>query len=255
MAKRAKTVKQARGKQRRSIWSDPVTRYLALAIGFVIAGGLMTLAAMLVLGVVPLSQTPSSRSVAQVGVQQADFKLNPDAQNWGALIVVLGQSGRMVEAQQQLAAAQKTKLDVTQNQAILYAQAQLLIIQKKYGEALPVLEQVKSKLRDAYEKELKNGGDEQNWAVAHGMPTNHYAASLNIAQIYRAQGKKQEALDELNYYLKANPTEGGVLTDRASLKYEMGDFAGAAADYKQALTYLPDSKEAQDGLKKAEAGK
>ena len=253
MAKKPKESKPQRSGQRGSIWGDPVTRILILAIGFVIVGGLMTLAGMLVLGVIPLNPSPSNIATAQLSNDQAVLKSQPTADNWGSLIVALGQSGRMAEAQQQLAAAQKAKLDVTRNQAILYAEAQLLIMQKKYTEALPILEQVRTKLREAYEKELKTGGLDQNWAITYGMPTNHYDATLDIARIYQTQGKNKEALDMLNYYLKGNPMEAGVFIDRADLKYTMGDFKGAVADYQQALKYLPDNKEAQDGLKKAKA--
>jgi len=256
MATRPVKIKQtgAKGRRRRgSVWKDPITRTLILAIGIVVVAGLMTAAGMILWGVVPLNLSPSSIDTARVNAEQELVKTNPDAENWGALIVALGHSGRMAEAQQQLAAAQKAKLDVTRNQSILYAEAQLYIMQKKYSEALPVLEQVKSKLYDAYVAELKSGKTDQNWAVAYGMPENHYAATLDIARIYQTQGKNKEALDMLNYYLKGNPTEAGVIIGRGDLKYQMGDFKGAVADYQQALKFLPDSKEAQDGLKKAKA--
>ena len=72
-----------------------------------------------------------------------------------------------------------------------------------------------------------------------------------------ALGKTKEAIKALDLYLKekANSTDADVLIRRAALKAQIGDKAGAKADYQTALKYLPNDPTALAGLKQIGAAK
>ena len=238
------------GKNR--LWSDPVARVLAALIVLVVIGGLMTFISMLVTGVLPLSFVPLTSEEADIEQYQYVVDTNQDPDSWSKLIVVLSRSGKTKEARKQLEAFAATQPDVVATQGVAYAEAQLLIAEKKYDEALTVLAQVRQDLWDAYEYELSTDKD-KNWAISGGIPNNYLQATLDMADIYIMQNKDGDALKMLDDYLSKLSTDGSAFVTRARVKMRMGDLEGAEADLLSAQRVLPDEEEIAKGLEEIKA--
>ncbi|MCL2491393.1 MAG: hypothetical protein FWE87_01395 [Coriobacteriia bacterium] len=235
-----------------SMWSDPVVRVLGVLVVLVIIGGLMTLVSMLVTGVLPLAFSPQTSQDADIAQYQSIVEANQDPESWSRLIIALGNSGKMNEARKQLEAFRVADLDMTQTQAVAYAEASLLMMEDKYDEALLLLQKMRADLWEAYETELASEG-EKNWAIAFGIPQNYFQATLDIAHIFIAQNRDAEALEMLDDYLSKLPTDASTLITRGKLKLRMNDIDGAEQDFLAAQRFLPDEEEILKGLEEIEA--
>jgi tetratricopeptide (TPR) repeat protein len=69
-----------------------------------------------------------------------------------------------------------------------------------------------------------------------------------LGMIYIKQGRRAEALQELNTAEKIDPNFDMTYTYRAALYYEQGDVNGAINEYRRALSINPASEAAQQGL-------
>jgi hypothetical protein len=76
-----------------------------------------------------------------------------------------------------------------------------------------------------------------------------------MAKAYEGTGKFSDALKSYDEYLKNNAIDTDARIARANIKLKLGDTAGAQADFKATLTYIPGDQRAMDGLKKIGAGK
>lgn len=76
------------------------------------------------------------------------------------------------------------------------------------------------------------------------------SAYLLKAQILVGQEKWKDAIAAYTSALEESPQMADVLVLRAQASATAGDEAGAEKDYRSALTYVPDSKEALEGLKR-----
>jgi len=70
------------------------------------------------------------------------------------------------------------------------------------------------------------------------------------ADSYEGLGDWEKVIAELDSYLKEYPRASDILIDRGNAKIQMKDIAGAEKDFREALRFVPDDKEALDGLKK-----
>jgi len=234
------------------MWADPVVRILGVLIFLVVIGGLMTLISMLVTGVLPLMYSPQTADEADLVQYQAAVDEAQDPESWSRLIIALARAGKTAEANRQLEAFRATDPDVTRTQAVAYAEANLLMIEERYEEALVVLSGLRSALWDAYETELASN-KEKNWAAAYGIPRNYFQASLDMADIHIRLGQDEKALEVLDDYLAKLPTDASTMVMRARLKMRMGDLAGAEKDFLSAQRFLPDDEEIRNGLEEVRA--
>jgi tetratricopeptide (TPR) repeat protein len=81
------------------------------------------------------------------------------------------------------------------------------------------------------------------------MPDSYTQAALVKAQALVAIKNYPDAVKAFDAYLKVSPTDSDLLVQRGLLKAQLGDKKGAAADFRAALTYIPDYQPALDGLK------
>lgn len=81
------------------------------------------------------------------------------------------------------------------------------------------------------------------------------AAALIKGDVASRTGQWQKAIDAYTAALSENPRMADVLVRRGDAYAALGDKAAAEADYRAALTYVSDLKEAREGLKKIGADK
>jgi len=247
-----KKVNQVNEIKKTSIWDDRVVRVLGALIALVVVGALLTLISMIITGVIPLGFTPQTSQDADIEQYRYVVDKDQDPESWSKLIIALARSGKIKEANQQMESFKASEPDVTQTQGIAYAQATILMMEERFDEALVILEQVRQDLWDAYQKELASK-KEMNWASSQGIPVNYFHATMDMADIFIAQGRDTEALEMFDDYLEKLPTDASTFIKRARLKLRMGDLDGAESDFLAAQRFLPDDTDIIDGLEEIKA--
>jgi tetratricopeptide (TPR) repeat protein len=171
------------------------------------------------------------------------------AVQWGQYIAALTANGDYGRARNALAQA-RASVDDSNTAEFVVAEARLNLAQKKYQVAADAAVAGRKKIKDAYDARIAAGGDIAKKAKQNGINDNYYLLALLAADGYRGLGQWQKAIEQFDAYLAKYPTASDILVDRASVKVEAGDKAGAEKDYRQALKFVPDDPEALAGLKK-----
>ncbi len=232
-----------------SMWDDPVVR----ALGFSLAGlfilYLAAIVSSLYFGLIgnPAPRTFSEREVmaweSTVSTEEADVE------QWQSYILALIGDGQFVRAEQLIAEVNANEaFDQTRGANMQYALAKLQAASGEVVVAIDTYQQAMTSMNDAYETELEEGGEFQNWAEAFGRHENYYLCALDRAALLRDEGRLAEAVETLDIYLEEHSRHAGVFVDRGRMKAELGDLAGAEADFREALRFGPDNPEALEGL-------
>jgi tetratricopeptide (TPR) repeat protein len=79
----------------------------------------------------------------------------------------------------------------------------------------------------------------QDFVMAVSLEPDHMDAQTERAQIYRAQGRTQDALDQLTIALEIRPDYAVGYLARARIHFEEGDFEASLADCDRALEVNP----------------
>jgi len=169
-------------------------------------------------------------------------------------IDTLIQAGQLVKAQSAL--DQSLQTAKTDRSYLLAEQAQLYLANKDYQGAVTAADKA---IVEA-QKELKAYKDANVAAnrlpdAGAQMPTSYATAALAKADSLMQTKDYAAAVKAFDAYLTQEPTDADILVLRAQAKANAGDKTGAAADYRSALTYIPDYQPALDGLKQIGAAK
>lgn len=229
--------------------SDPVVRWLTITIFAVVILWLAGMLSAMVFGLLTPAKAPRTETEAQLltltgQVDSGKATTQVYAQYIGVLIDA-GQYGRAQEALN--TALKSAKSDVS----YLYAQqAALSLAQKDYQGAV----QAADKAMAEAQKELKAFEDEnvrnnRRREAGAKMPDSFASAALVKADALLASKDYSNAIKSFDTYLKQSPTDSDVLVRRGLTKIQAGDKNGAAADFRQALKFIPDYQPALDGLK------
>jgi tetratricopeptide (TPR) repeat protein len=253
-AGRAEKSSGSAGRQARRT-SDPVVGWLGLAIAVVLVIWLAGILSAMVFGVIrqpsaPRTSTERDLLLAETTVQGGKANTKTYALYIGTLI----DAGQLSKAQEALDQAIKT---TKTDQSYLYErQAQLSLVRKDYAGAIAAAD----KAMDGAKKELKlfmDANVKANRRASAGafLPTSYGEAALTKAEALLATRDYAGAIKVFDLYLAEQPIDADVLVKRAATKARVGDNAGAAADYRAALKYIPDYQPALDGLKQIGASK
>lgn len=241
--------------RRRSMWEDPVVRRLGLLVAGLVIFYLLAVISALYFGIIGNS--------APRTIQERDItKLELTATAEGATLDQIQEFVLALIADKQYTRAERVidetnaneDLDQTQGEYMLFCTAEMQRVKGEFDEALKTYDEVMTRTKAAYDEEYENGGEFQNWALAYGLHDNYFASSLKKSMIYREQEEWDLALESINVFLMENPRQAGILVDRAYIKRQLGDDAGAEADYREALRYIPDYAEALEGLEQIGVG-
>jgi len=240
--------KQQPTRQRVSMFADPVVRGMVWAAFAVVVLFLASVVGALFFGVLnsPAPRTAAERAVDFAGgaVNGGDHSAKALADYVNALIDV-GQFGK---AQGIIDNAPATARN-TRTGDLEVAQARLLYARKDYAGAIAAADKAAKGIKVIYDIDVKKKGD-TNYAKAYGLDANYYDAFLIKGLAQQDSGDHKGAIASFTTYLEKNSMESNVIVDRAESKLALGDTAGAKADFKDALKYVPDMQRALDGLKK-----
>ena len=234
--------------RKRSMFDDPMVRTLGyLAFGLTVAFLITALSAVLT-GVTDRSG-PRSLAEREVAVAAAAIgEGNNDASVVGAYISALISSGQYSRAEREIASARNKQIDDSTTAEFTLAEARVLNARGKYQEAVRAGERAIKQIQDAYQARLKAGGEKARIAKNDGLPENYLEAVLVVAYANRDLKQWDKAIASFDTYITSNPSAADILIDRGNAKVEAGDKAGAEADFRTALKYIPDSEEALSGL-------
>jgi len=240
-------------RKRQGLFENPVNRILGIVIASLVIWSLATVLLLLLNGTINLSGAPQRFEDVAV-LQWQTRALSEDAQpfEWQLYVVTLINSGRLAEAEEVINSEEFQDIDVFRNQEILYCTALLEYRKGNFDEAIALYLQVLEKTQESYDEMLATGKDYMNWALSEGRSANYANSLLDLTGIYMALEDWPAALEFADRFIEIYPQEAGVLIDRAMVKEQLGDFAGALADYQAAAVFLPDNQEIIDGIKRVE---
>lgn len=245
------STRPAEGRARRSgggLFRDPVVKGLAFAAAGLVVLYLLTVVAALFMGVLG-DTTPKTRIQRDAANFEKVVEQNPgNGSAWKSYVQAVLATGEYARANQIIERAAAV-VDETGTMDITTARAEVLMAQKKYEEGIEVADQVITSL-SAYHEEMKakEGSEEQR---GKEINANFYQALLMKAEAYIELDRADEAIAEFDRYLEGRPAAADVLARRGEVKARIGDVAGAEADLREALKYLPGDEailEALDGI-------
>lgn len=240
--------------RKRSMFDDPTVRTMGfIAFGLVILFLVTTLSAVLT-GVV--SRTgPRSLAEKQVAITSAAISQGSnDPSVRGDYIAALIANNQFARAQREIDSARKS-IDDSATADFTLAEARLLSARGKYLEAITTGERGLKQIMKAYDAKLASSAAIASKAKNDGVPENYYDLVLVIAYANVELQKWDGAIKAFDMYIAKYPTASDVLIDRGNAKIGAGDKQGAEKDFRAALKYIPDDKEALDGLSKIGAAR
>jgi tetratricopeptide (TPR) repeat protein len=234
------------GAKRASIWRDPIVRTLAWIAAALVVLYLITIVAALVMGVLR-STGPRTALERDEQIYEAAVQQNPsDVDAWRRYIDSLVGNGQFAAAQaavdRALAAA-----DETGTEAISTALARLHFATGRYQDAIDVADESRTRLETWYE--VAKAQEDSPEARGNEINENYWALQLLKSEAYARLNDLPAAIEAIDVFLEARPTAADVLVRRGYLKIDAGDTAGAEADFRRALDFLPGDETALEGLK------
>lgn len=227
--------------------ADPVTRWLTLAIVGLLILWLSGIVSALVFGLMSPSPAPRTAVERDLSVYSAQIQSGQaDAKTWAKYIDTLITAGELSKANNSVAVALKSaKADKSY---ILAEQARLQLVEKDYAGSAKIADQAMTQAKSEYAALVAKYAASKI-KLGATLPDSWGQAALLKAAALSASGGGPAAIKAFDAYLKVSPTDADVLVRRGALKAAAGDKAGAAADFRAALRYIPDYKPALDGLK------
>ena len=241
-------------RQKRSMWDDRVVRTMAFGAVSLVILFLVTIISALYFGFIggePAPRTALEREVMAWESVTRSLDTSATAEQWQNFTLALITDSQLQRAQQVIAEVNaKPQIDQSQGANMLYCTGVLQSAQGNDDQALDTFAEVMEITLTAYEEELNREDDgTPNWAMATGLHDNYYFSALDRARILRVQERWSEGIEMLDLYLADHPQAAGVFADRAYLKAQAGDVAGAEEDYREALRFVSDMPEALEGLR------
>jgi tetratricopeptide (TPR) repeat protein len=236
---------------------DPLVRILIFTILAILILALLTGVYAIVAGVFG-SGAPKTYNQAQIMGARARIDAGstlPD--EWMSYIQALTDDGQYRKAQEWIDIGKKRLPDQDISADMLYMQANLDVARGEPDEALKVADLGIKTIKDRYEvgREEYLATLEPNKAFSSGLNDNYYEFFLLKAEVYVKKQDWKSALDAYNAYLEGEPTSANIFTERGDVKAKLGDTAGAEADYRRTLGFMPDDADALAGLNRIGASK
>jgi len=229
--------------------TDPVVKWLVVAIAGVVILWLVTLLSAMLFGVVMPSDTPRTAAehnlnVLSAEVQGEKVKTETYAKYIGALI----EAGQLSKAQTSLDRSLKS---VKSDRSYLLAQqARLYLVLKKYDGTVTTADKAMAEAKKELQKFMDaNVRANRRPDAGASMPSSYSTAALDKAYALVAMEQWEKAVKAYDIYLVEEPTDSDILVQRARAKIETNDKKGAEADFREALKYVPDFEPALEGLK------
>jgi len=229
--------------KKKSMLKDPVVLWLSIFAAGLVIVYFITVASALLMGVLGSSE-PKSKAERDLQVTAIKTQTSPkDTAAWRQYVLALIADRQFTKAQNVIDQAKVLKATGTED--MLLAQAELYYAKKDYTQAIKTAEEVRAKLQKTLEEAQGMKGAPQGMVVND----NSWQALLLIGEAHVQLKDNEAALKAFDEYLAEFKTSSDVFVRRGDLRAEMGDKAGAEADYREALRYIPNDAAALAGLK------
>lgn len=240
--------------RRPSIWDDRRVRTLATVAAVITILYLAAIVSLLYYGFIGPSGGPRSALERDVMVTESIVRSDESsatAEQWQDYVISLIADSQYASAQRVISEVNANGLvDQSRGANMLFCTASLQHAQGSSEQALATFTEVMDVTDEVFRAELERPDDgTPNWAIAGGRHSNYYLSALAKAGIHEELGQWDEAIEMIDVYLERNPIAAGVIADRGRMKARAGDIAGAEADYREALRYVPDLEDALQGLR------
>ena len=240
---------QPQAPTRPSMFADPVVRRMAfVAIGLVVLV-LATVVGALLTGVFAPSGPRTLAEKELTTGAEAIRQGSTDPAVWGTYIAALVNAGQYSRAGNVIEDA-RASIDDSGTAEIPIGEARLRTAQGDYEQAIESADEAMEVLDADLEARLAAGGLIRQRAEISGHHENYYVAVLLKAYAFVALGEWEQAIENFDVYIERNPGAADILVDRGNAKVEIDDVAGAEADFRQALRFIPGSEEALAGLER-----
>ena len=231
---------------------DPMVTTLVVTILLILVLTLVTVFYALLTDVLG---TGAPRTIGERKIMAAAAKIDAgskDGLDWRAYIFALTDEGQYREAQSWIDKGKKRVKDDDINANMLYAQANLYAARDELDKALETADAALKQIKDRYEAgkaEYENTG-KPDPAYSAGLVDNYWELLLLKAEVYEKKKDWGNALAAYDEYLANKKTAATVFTQRGVVREQMGDKAGAEADFRQTLIFISDDAEALAGLER-----
>jgi tetratricopeptide (TPR) repeat protein len=233
--------------------SDPVVRWLVLAVFGVIVLWVVGLLSAVVFGVVSPPKAPRTTVERNLLILRQQVQAGAaDTRTWARYVDALITAGQLSKARESIGIAlQQAKADKSY---LLAEQARLYLAAKDYSDAVRSADDAVAQADAERQAQAKANAARQITASV-GLPESWDLAVLTKAQALVLSGDGANAVKTYDAYLEKHKTDADIIVRRGDAKAALGDTAGAAADYREALKFIPDYKSALDGLNRIGADK
>ncbi len=230
--------------------ADPVSHYLVIAM-FTMVVLILTLALYIVAADIIKPAAPRSLAEKQVSMLESVVKEKPTvAKAWADYARALIAVGQYSQAQRVLdrgaAAAGKDSSE------ILLERARLARAKHQRALAIKLTHETIDSARAARDKELAA------LAKKHIVPDKRVvkgdiieAAAIMQGELYSQEGDWKNAVKAFDLAIAEDPTSADTLIERGAAYLQLKQADAAAADFRAALRYVPDSAQASEGLAEA----
>jgi tetratricopeptide (TPR) repeat protein len=231
------------------MFNDPLVRNMAFAALALVVTFLVLVLGVLLSGVATRTG-PRTLAENQLSVTGAAVRSGKaDSATWGSYIAALIDAGRYTQADGVIRDAKASVSDST-TADFAVAEVRLRHAQKDFKRSITVADAGQKQLSKVYKDRIDQGGQGALTAKLDGLHENWFILALLKADSYEGLGDWEKVIAELDSYLKEYPRASDILIDRGNAKIQMKDIVGAEKDFREALRFVPDDKEALDGLKK-----
>jgi len=234
---------------KKSMFRDPVVvRMMYVAVAIVLLF-LITVLSVLVSGVTKQSGPRTVAEREAVTTSEAIKQGSTDPAVWGQHIAALIASGQEGRAKNMINKGRQS-IDDSATAEFTLAEARLAAADNDYEAVIDIADDGMQQIQEAHEAAIARGGVIAQQANLDGLHDNYYILALLKADAYRELGDWAKTIEMYDLYIGLNPGAADILIDRGNAKVETGDNAGAEADFRKALEFIPGDSEALAGLKK-----
>lgn len=231
---------------------DPVVQALTLTIFAVIILALVTIAYALITGVFG-NGAPKTAAQQRLMASQARVEGgSTTSTDWKMYIRGLIDTKQYKKAQEMIneGASKVPKQEIYAD--MTYMQAELYLAQGDLDKSLETADKALTQIKTTYDSAMDTYREkgEPSLAMAGGLVDNYWEILLLKAEIYEKKADWKQTVAVYDEYLAEKTDAATIYTQRGKAKEQMGDTAGAEADYRETLKYIADDKEALAGLKR-----
>jgi tetratricopeptide (TPR) repeat protein len=235
--------------------SDPVIQWLTIGIALVIIFWLVGVLSAMMFGVLSPAKAPRTSTERDLlGVSAAVQGGKADTQTYSRYVAILINSGQLAKAEQAL---NQALLTAKTDRSYLYArQADLYFARKDYQGAVTSADKAIAEAKKEIGLYMQaNVNANRKPKAGLQTPASYTDAALVKAEALVASKNYAGAIKAFDLYLIEQPIDSDILVQRGQVKVLVGDKKGAEADFRAALSYIPDYQPALDGLKQIGAAK